>query len=57
MVTTSEEVMAVGGKIVPVLGEVNRIKSELRKNCTNGKLDIEKLDSGDAYICFEASRA
>ncbi|CAB1113970.1 unnamed protein product [Ectocarpus sp. CCAP 1310/34] len=56
MVTTSDEAMAVGGKIVPVLGEVNRIKSELRKNGTDGELGIEKLDSGDAYLSFEASR-
>ncbi|CAB1110488.1 unnamed protein product [Ectocarpus sp. CCAP 1310/34] len=56
MVTTSEEAMAVGGKIVPILGEVNRIKSELRKNGTDGELGIEKLDSGDAYLSFEASR-
>ena len=56
MVTTSEEAMAVGGKIVPVLGEVNRIKSELRTSGTDGELGIEKLDSGDAYLCFEASR-
>ena len=48
--------MAVGGKIVPVLGEVSRIKSALRKNGTDGGLGIEELDSGDAYLCFEASR-
>eukprot|EP00903_Cladosiphon_okamuranus_P008434 g8107.t1 len=56
MVTTSEEAMAVWGKIVPVLGEVNRIKSELRTSSADGELGIEKLDSGDAYLCFEASR-
>eukprot|EP00903_Cladosiphon_okamuranus_P015607 g14411.t1 len=56
MVTTSEDAMAVGGKIVPVLGEVNRLKSELRTSGTDGELGIEKLDSGDAYLCFEASR-
>ncbi|CAB1121518.1 unnamed protein product [Ectocarpus sp. CCAP 1310/34] len=56
IVTTSEDAIAVGGKVVPVLGEVNCIKSELRKNGSDGELGIEKLDSEDAYLCFEASR-
>ncbi|CAB1116215.1 unnamed protein product [Ectocarpus sp. CCAP 1310/34] len=54
MVTGCDEASAVGGKIVPVLGEVDRVKAELRTG--QGKLGIESLRTGDAYLCLDAER-
>lgn len=54
MVTGCDEASAVGGKIVSVLCEVDRAKAELRTG--QGKLGIESLRVGDAYLCFEAGR-
>ncbi|CAB1112833.1 unnamed protein product [Ectocarpus sp. CCAP 1310/34] len=54
MVTSSDEASAVGGKIVPVLCEVDRVKAELRTG--QGDLGIDSLHTGDAYLCFDAER-
>lgn len=54
MVTGCDEAFAVGGKLVPVLGEVDRVKAELRTG--QEKLGIESLRTGDAYLCLDAER-
>ncbi|CAM9171447.1 unnamed protein product [Sphacelaria rigidula] len=54
MVTGSDEALAMGGKVVPVLGEVERVKADLRTG--DGELGIESVATGDAYLCFEAKR-
>ncbi|CAB1116431.1 unnamed protein product [Ectocarpus sp. CCAP 1310/34] len=54
MVTGCDEAFAVGGKIVPVLGEVDRVKAELRTG--QEKLGIESLRTGDTYLCLDAER-
>ncbi|CAB1108999.1 unnamed protein product [Ectocarpus sp. CCAP 1310/34] len=54
MVTSCDEASAVGGKIVPVLCEVDRVKAELRTR--QGDVGIESLRTGDAYLCFDAGR-
>ncbi|CAB1116244.1 unnamed protein product [Ectocarpus sp. CCAP 1310/34] len=54
MATGCDEAFAVGGKIVPVLGEVDRVKAELRTG--QEKLGIESLRTGDTYLCLDAER-
>ena len=54
MVTSSDEASAVGGKIVPVLCEVDRVKAELRTG--QGDPGIDSLHTGDAYLRFDAER-
>ncbi|CAM9623129.1 unnamed protein product, partial [Hapterophycus canaliculatus] len=54
MVTGSDEALAVGGKVVPVLGEVQHVKAGLRTG--HKELGFEPLATGDAYLCFEAKR-
>ncbi|CAB1102471.1 unnamed protein product [Ectocarpus sp. CCAP 1310/34] len=54
MVTGCDEAFAVGGKIVPVLGEVDRVKDELRTG--QEKLGIESLRTGDTYLCLDAEQ-
>lgn len=54
MVTGCNEALAVGGKIVPVLGDVECVKAELRTD--RGELGVETFNGGDAYLCFEARR-
>ncbi|CBJ32194.1 conserved unknown protein [Ectocarpus siliculosus] len=54
MVTSCDEASAVGGKVVPVLCEVDRAKAELRTG--QGEFGIEALRTGDAYLCFDAER-
>ncbi|CAB1096640.1 unnamed protein product [Ectocarpus sp. CCAP 1310/34] len=49
-----DEASAVGGKIVPVLCEVDRVKAELRTG--QGDLGIDSLRTGNAYLCFDAER-
>lgn len=53
MVTNCDEALAVGGKIVLFLCEMERVKAELRMG-SHGELGTETLDSEDAYVCFEA---
>lgn len=52
MVTGFDEASGVGGKIVPVLDEVGRVKPELRIG--QGELGIESLSTGDECVWFEA---
>lgn len=54
MVIRCDEALAVGGKIVPILGEVERVKAELRTD--KAELAVETLESGNAYLCFGARR-
>lgn len=54
MVTGSDEALVVGGKVVPVLGEVERVKADLRTS--DRELGIGPLAAGDAYLCLEAKR-
>ncbi|CAN0441608.1 unnamed protein product, partial [Pylaiella littoralis] len=54
MVTSCDKTSAVGGKIVPVLCEIDRVKAKLRTG--QGDLGIESLRTGDAYLCFDAQR-
>ncbi|CAB1101988.1 unnamed protein product [Ectocarpus sp. CCAP 1310/34] len=54
MVTGSNEALAVGGKVVPVLGEVQHVKAGLRTG--DKELGFEPLATGDAHLRFEAKR-
>lgn len=53
MVTDHDEAVAVGGKGVPILGAVVRVRYSL---WTGTGLHMEPLSSGDTYLCFGGKR-